>query len=313
MLRCLAEFLRAAAFPRFSDRRCYVVCGSEVYVVAAVAPALGGELFKMKTKLPTLLSEVNWREIVEEVVSSTAKSAAAGYAKDALHGYLSMVLLDATGELTGAIAGPLAKALLAVALGARDTAAASIVPLVREPYETGIRIAREAFSIQPLTVEDSRLQHDQLRSAIESLDRAYSLTREGTDSDNEVFSIRLLQALCARELGSDSYARLWLQECVQILSARWQVLAAQAAASRTMADKEQAILKAAQQLSVARTASLIAIEAEIEDLEDRATQSRQNADEVAALIKMFEAIGWPGENDGGAPPRKQAENSGRVR
>lgn len=66
--------------------------------------------------------------------------------------------------------------------------------LVREPFETGVRIAKEAVAMRPSSRDDKRFQREQLRLAIDSLETAISLI--GARRSEERLYVYLVLGVC---------------------------------------------------------------------------------------------------------------------
>ncbi len=114
----------------------------------------------------TLLEQVGIQEAVRDAMKEAITSYAKAVTQEALKDQVSIILQDVSADLVGAFLGTISGSLLKSLLRIQDKVAANLTKLIREPFDTGVRVAQEALSYKWQTEDERSFQRQQLSFAI---------------------------------------------------------------------------------------------------------------------------------------------------
>ena len=186
----------------------------------------------------SLLDYFDVRESVTDSLQSAMETLGKKIAQDALHDQVAAILAEATSDLASKFVGAFVGSLLRFLFGIRNELSQKLNKVIRAPFETGLRVATEALSLDGNGDDQCGVRERRLFFAIEELDRAITLT-EGTEKDAvERNLIRLLQGLCALEIrGGRSLARSLLSPVAVALATESQAMAKEAAVIKSVSNE----------------------------------------------------------------------------
>lgn len=132
---------------------------------------------------------------IEAAVEAYSKSAAASLLSNVTSEAIRAMSADAVSALLGAVAGGLLKS----ALNLQDGVLKRVDSLVREPFETGVRVANEALTLPQATAEERQFRQSRLQFAVEKLDEAESVAAKGQDAE-DLSAIAVIQVFCLSQI-----------------------------------------------------------------------------------------------------------------
>lgn len=155
---------------------------------------------------------------IEEALTKAIESAVEAYAKSTatslLQGVTSEAIRTMSAEAAGALLGSIAENLLKSILKVQDGVLKRVDSLVREPFETGIRVAHEALGLPAADPEERQFRQSRLHFAVEKLDQAASLAIRNHDSA-DANTIAVIQALCLSQIvGARTLAQARAQKAI---------------------------------------------------------------------------------------------------
>lgn len=178
---------------------------------------------------------------IDEAVKGGIQEVTSALLKDAVSDTIRSMSAEAAGALLGSVASNLLKALLKV----QDNVLKRVDSLLREPFETGIRVANEAMTLPVNTPAETQFRQMRLRFAVEKLDEAETIALRQRESAAQNV-IEMIQAFClsqlsgaellARKRASSVIARLHVT--IQGLHSEIEKLRAEAADCRAAAARE---------------------------------------------------------------------------
>jgi hypothetical protein len=169
----------------------------------------------MSEKPRSLIEHFELQDVLHEALKKGVETYAKTAAQEAISDQVSILIRDMSADVVGVFCGNVAGSILKSMLGIQDkiaakldVMAAKLDKLVREPFETGTRVAREALYAQWHGEDERVFREQRLRYAIEKLDAAFTLSRDSKSSQQEQILIELIQGLCLLEIrGGLSLAR----------------------------------------------------------------------------------------------------------
>jgi len=148
----------------------------------------------------TFLEQVGIQDAVHDAIKDAVKSYAKAVTKEALKDQLSTILQDLSADLAGAFLGSISSTLLKSLLNIQNKVAVNLNKLIREPFETGTRVAQEALSYTWKDEDERLFRERQLHFAIQKIEEAITLSRGSKEYQRELIYLLLLQGLCSNEI-----------------------------------------------------------------------------------------------------------------
>lgn len=156
------------------------------------------------------------RDALHEVATAALKAGFGEFAKESIKAHFGAVVAEVAGEVAKGGVEHFAGPLLRVLLHVTSENSAGLDKLLSEPARTGLREARRALDLAPVSDTDLRIRHERLQSADEKLAEAISL-EEPKRSPGKVAYFYFIRGLIARERGATAVARMEFDAVEEIL------------------------------------------------------------------------------------------------
>ena len=154
--------------------------------------------FKCPSAIEGFLDAIDVRAEVYKALAEAIGKQGKATASKALNGMVGQLLVECTGDATSAVLGSLAASLLKALLGVREKTAKELKKLVGEPYETGMRVAKEALELSVTTQKEKDARENLLWFAMGKLQEAQTLL--GPESTAELLYLLFVYGLCASQV-----------------------------------------------------------------------------------------------------------------
>lgn len=148
----------------------------------------------------SLLEQIGTQEAIHDAIKDAVKSYAKSATKEALKDQVSIILQDMGADLVSAFLGSIASSILKSVLRIQNQVAANLNRLIREPFETGVRVAEEALSDDYGDEDERNFRAKRLDFAIQKLEEAITLSQGNKEYEQERIYLFLLQGLCSYEI-----------------------------------------------------------------------------------------------------------------
>ncbi len=152
----------------------------------------------MSSAIEGFLDAIDIRAEVCKALAEAIGKQGKATASKALDGMVGQFLVECTGDATSAVLGSLAASLLKALLGVREKTAKELKKLVREPYETGMRVATEALELSVTTPGERAAREKELWFAMGKLQEAQTLL--GPEPTAELMYLLFVHGLCASQV-----------------------------------------------------------------------------------------------------------------
>jgi hypothetical protein len=165
------------------------------------------------------------KESAKEVGKEYAKELAGHAAGKAISPLATELAQAVGGELTRAVAGAFVGPLVGILFKVVDDTKARINKILSEPERTAVREARRFLELPSDSPADTVLIEEKFAAVSDAFDRAYTFAQGERDAKARMLWIRMMQGLIARRRGGSAVARLYFQECFELLKGDYADLA----------------------------------------------------------------------------------------
>jgi len=161
----------------------------------------------------------NDEEVILNLTMGVLKGAFGELATDIVaEGMVCQLVPEIMREVAQAGVESLASPLLRVLLHITDSTTKKLDTVLREPFRTGSREAKDAMAVCCTTAKDIERQEERLKQADAKLAEAFSVAESLRGQGDKLFYICFLRGLISIQLGSPAFAHYELTRCLNFLS-----------------------------------------------------------------------------------------------
>jgi hypothetical protein len=193
----------------------------------------------------------------------------------------SEVFKKVSGEVAGAVASIVGIGIIKSIWTQNNAMARELNRLIREPFQTGTRIANKAIGLRYDNEREQDVREKLLMEAFVTLEKARTLLKKPHKVTHDRFTISFLQSQCAYQTrGGKHLAVDYFAECIEILDKVTKSL-------ETDQDRWQKEVE-----KYERTREFLEKHALTDELKDKIKQIPKSARIAADIVKGFHPIGW---------------------